>query len=127
MTAAMALLPQEPKSVSPLSELDADLVFTATVRFDSLTVERTGAPTVEFSGALLDRTEWTVERINLPATLEPGVTYRNGGIRLRVLATFKTAEAFLQALDALKAQAAAAKPQNDRIKNKKPPEKRRHD
>lgn len=92
-----------------LSELDADLVLTATVHFDSIRFEQNAAPTVEFRGNLFDRTAWTAERINLPDQIQPGVTYRNAGIRLRILGTFKNAEAFFKALEDEAGKAAAGK------------------
>lgn len=97
LTAALTVMPQQAERPS-LTEQEADLVLTATVRFDTLRVEANATPAVEFTGTLIDRTEWSAERINMPDKLEPGVTYTNGGIRLRILATFKNADALLEAL-----------------------------
>lgn len=108
--AGLALQGPPAQSQAPLSELDADLVLTATVTFDSIRFDTPATPTVEFSGTLFDRTEWTAERINLPQKIQPGTTYRNAGIRLRILGTFKTPEAFLQALE--EAARAAAPPKS---------------
>jgi hypothetical protein len=98
VAAAFAGLPHLQQPATPFPDLDADLAITATVRFDSLTFETVGAPQVEFTGTLPDKTYWIAERINLPDTLEPGVTYRDGGLRLRIGVTFKGAESFLQAV-----------------------------
>ena len=106
---AFSSSPQSPASQAPLSELDADLVLTATLRFDAIRFEQNATPAVEFRGNLFDRTAWTAERINLPEKIEPGVTYRNAGITLRILGTFKNADAFLKAIEEEARKAAAVR------------------
>jgi hypothetical protein len=45
-------------------------------------------PTVEFSGQPERRTVWDAERQNLPRPAQPGVTYRDIGIRLKITSVF---------------------------------------
>jgi hypothetical protein len=45
-------------------------------------------PTVEFFGKPRRDTVWDAERENLPRPVEPGVTYRNIGIRLKIVSRF---------------------------------------
>lgn len=98
LTAVSPLQQPQPADRPALTEADADLSLTATVHFDTIRFDTTGTPSVEFRGNLFDRTDWSAERINLPERIEPGVTYRNAGIRFRILATFKAPEAFLESL-----------------------------
>jgi hypothetical protein len=45
-------------------------------------------PTVEFTGKPERVTAWEAERQNLPRPVEPGVTYRNIGIQLKITSIF---------------------------------------
>jgi len=76
----------------------ADISFTATVKYRELRFDVVGDPKVEFKGgvdapALGERrpltTVWHVERINLPSPLVPGVTYRDGEVRLTITTRFE--------------------------------------
>ena len=49
-------------------------------------------PTVEFPGKPERDTVWDAERDNLPRPVEPGVTYRNIGIRLKIVSRFADIE-----------------------------------
>ena len=75
----------------------ADISFTATVTYRELRFETVGNPKVEFQGGvdapeLGGRSElrsvWHAERINLPTPIQPGVTYRDGGVRLTITTRF---------------------------------------
>jgi hypothetical protein len=45
-------------------------------------------PSVEFPGQPARQTVWEAERENLPTPVQPGVTYRNIGIRLKITSIF---------------------------------------
>ncbi|HEX8138743.1 MAG TPA: hypothetical protein VF544_14345 [Pyrinomonadaceae bacterium] len=45
-------------------------------------------PKVEFTGKPKRTTLWEAERQNLPRPVEPGVTYRNIGIQLKITSVF---------------------------------------
>jgi hypothetical protein len=66
----------------------ADLSITATVTARELRFETVPNPKVEFTGSHERKTEWDAERQNLPRTVEPGVTYRDIGIRLKITSIF---------------------------------------
>ena len=105
--AQAAAAPAPPPSPSPLPPSaagtdpdpdSADISFTATVKYRELRFDVVGDPKVEFKGgvdapALGERrpltTVWHVERINLPSPLVPGVTYRDGEVRLTITTRFE--------------------------------------
>lgn len=66
----------------------ADVAITATVTAKELRFEVVPNPTVEFPGKPRRDTVWEAERDNLPRPVEPGVTYRNIGIRLKIVSRF---------------------------------------
>ena len=70
------------------SETQADLSITARVTADSLRFEKVPDPKVEFTGRPRRETVWQSERENLPQQVQPGVTYRNIGITLRITSVF---------------------------------------
>ncbi|HEX8249585.1 MAG TPA: hypothetical protein VF599_15515 [Pyrinomonadaceae bacterium] len=81
-------------------EKNSDLVITANVRARELKIEIVPNPTVEFSGKPERQTVWEADRENLPEKTEPGVTYRNIGIRLRIYSRFAEIQRIvLEALD----------------------------
>ena len=82
---------QEParKEASQVSIESADVAITATVTARELTFEAVPNPVVEFPGKPQRDTIWEADRDNLPRPVEPGVTYRNIGIRLRIVSRFK--------------------------------------
>jgi hypothetical protein len=45
-------------------------------------------PDVKFTGKPERKTVWDAVRQNLPKTVQPGVTYRNIGIRLKIVSVF---------------------------------------
>ncbi|HEV2883977.1 MAG TPA: hypothetical protein VGW36_03915 [Pyrinomonadaceae bacterium] len=67
---------------------NADIAITANVKARSLLFEVVPNPTVEFPGKPARNTIWEAKRENLPTPVEPGVTYRNIGIRLKITSVF---------------------------------------
>lgn len=67
---------------------NGDVVIVANVTAKELRYEIVPNPTVEFPVSRNRKNVWEAERINLPPTIEPGVTYRNIGIRLRIVSRF---------------------------------------
>jgi hypothetical protein len=67
---------------------DADIAITAQVKARSLIFEAVPNPTVEFPGQPQRDTVWEAQRENLPTPVQPGVTYRNIGIRLKITSVF---------------------------------------
>jgi hypothetical protein len=77
----------EPLPADPAVE-NADLAITARVKASSLRFDVVPNPTVEFPGKPQRDTVWEAQRDNLPTPVEPGVTYRNIGIRLKITSVF---------------------------------------
>lgn len=75
-------------SESDASEAQSDLSITARVTADSLRFEKVPNPKVEFTGKPRRETAWESERRNLPQQVQPGVTYRDVGITLRITSVF---------------------------------------
>jgi hypothetical protein len=98
------------QEVSPES---ADIAITATVTAKELRFEIVPNPTVEFPGKPKRDTVWEAERDNLPRPVEPGVTYRNIGIRLKIVSRFADIERIV-------AEALGEVPVTDEVQ---PPEK----
>ena len=73
---------QQPSTEEP------DLSITANVTARELRFEVVPNPTVEFSGKPERVTVWDAERENLPRPVQPNVTYRNIGIRLKITSIF---------------------------------------
>jgi hypothetical protein len=76
------------KETSQVSTESADVAITATVTARELRFEVVPNPVVEFSGKPRRDTVWDAERESLPRPVEPGVTYRNIGIRLKIASRF---------------------------------------
>lgn len=70
----------------------ADVSITATVQAKELTFEIVPNPTVEFPGKPERETVWDAIRENLPRPVQPGVTYRDIGIRLKIVSRFADIE-----------------------------------
>ncbi len=70
----------------------ADIAITANVTAKELKFEVAPNPTVEFPGTPERKTVWEADRQNLPRPVEPGVTYRNIGIQLRITSRFADIE-----------------------------------
>lgn len=69
-----------------------DLEITANVTARELRFEVVPEPKVEFTGRPRRDTVWEAERQNLPRPVEPGVTYRNIGIQLKITSRFADIE-----------------------------------
>jgi hypothetical protein len=98
---------QEPSPSPADPPAEPDISITAKVRWKSLRFEVVGTPRVELKGAP-GTTVWEAERINLPRPVQPGVTYRDGGVDLRIEASFaQMIDAALAELQAPKVTAPA--------------------
>ncbi|HEX6184569.1 MAG TPA: hypothetical protein VFZ44_11855 [Pyrinomonadaceae bacterium] len=87
-------------------DANADVSITARVTADSLRFEKVPNPRVEFTGKPERVTVWEAERENLPRPVQPGVTYRNVGITLRITSVFAD-------IDRIVAEALGEVPVND--------------
>lgn len=104
------------KDASQVPEETADLAITATVTAKELRFEVVPNPTVEFPGKPKRDTVWDAERQNLPRPVEPGVTYRDIGIRLKIVSRFADIERIV-------AEALGEVPVTDEVKPEaKPPD-----
>jgi hypothetical protein len=89
-----------------------DLSITANVTARELRFETVPNPKVEFPGKPERTTVWEAERQNLPRPVEPGVTYRNIGIQLKITSVFKDIDRIVaEALGEVPASDDAAPPQ----------------
>lgn len=70
------------------SQASDDLEIRANVTASELRFEVVPNPDVKFTGKPERNTVWEAERENLPAQVQPGVTYRNIGIRLKIVSRF---------------------------------------
>jgi hypothetical protein len=77
-------MPVLPDIRSDADVLNADVAIIANVTAKELRFEVVPNPTVEFLGKDKTKTIWHADRYNLPDKIEPGVTYRNIGIRLKI-------------------------------------------
>ena len=65
-----------------------DIEITANVTASELRFEVVPDPKVEFPGQPERETVWEAERQNLPRPVQPGVTYRNIGVQLKISSVF---------------------------------------
>lgn len=70
------------------AEESADLSITANVTARELKFEVVPNPDVKFTGQPERKTVWEASRQSLPEQVQPGVTYRNIGIRLKIVSVF---------------------------------------
>jgi len=68
--------------------VEPDLSITARVTAGELLFRKVPNPRVEFTGRPRRETVWESERQNLPDAVQPGVTYRDIGITLRITSVF---------------------------------------
>jgi hypothetical protein len=87
-----------------------DIELTANVRWRELRFDEVGTPKVEFSGNPTNETVWEADRENLPKPVQPGVTYRDGGVRLVISTRFQELARVLDAATASPAPAASPVP-----------------
>ncbi|MDQ1611338.1 MAG: hypothetical protein QOG00_1269 [Pyrinomonadaceae bacterium] len=98
-----------------------DLSITANVTARELRFEVVPTPKVEFPGRPHRDTVWEAERTNLPPQVQPGVTYRDLGIRLKITSVFADIERIVaEALGEIPASDDAAPPANSNP-NAQPP------
>jgi hypothetical protein len=74
------------------ADAEPDLSITARVTAGELLFRKVPNPRVEFTGRPERETVWEAERHNLPAEVQPGVTYRDIGITLRIQSIFPDIE-----------------------------------
>jgi hypothetical protein len=84
--------PNPSPAVAPDATGNPDLSITANVTARELRFEVVPNPSVEFPGRPRRDTVWEAERTNLPPQVQPGVTYRDIGIRLRITSVFADIE-----------------------------------
>jgi len=82
---ASAPQPTSQNGSQDISPDTADIVIMANVTAKELRFEVVPNPTVEFPGKPRSDTQWQAVRENLPPQVQPGVTYRNIGIRLKIV------------------------------------------
>ena len=84
---------QQNPSASSLAQTDKDdVLILANLTAKELEFETVPTPTVEFPGTHERKSIWTAERTNLPEEVQPGVTYRDIGIRLHISTRFAEIE-----------------------------------
>lgn len=96
VASASGQTPTQPEAPAPAPQDAAgsasaeplDLSITANVTARELRFETVPNPKVEFTGSHERRTEWEAERQNLPRPVQPGITYRDIGIRLKITSVF---------------------------------------
>lgn len=76
------------KEQEKVDDKTVDVAITARVQARELKFEVVPNPSVDFFGSHKRKTEWSSERENLPENVQPGVTYRNIGIRLKIVSVF---------------------------------------
>ena len=62
----------------------ADVALIANITIREMRFDAVPNPTVEFLGKPKTSNIWHADRYNLPDQVQPGVTYRNVGIRLKI-------------------------------------------
>jgi hypothetical protein len=70
------------------ADANADVSITARVTAAEVRFEKVPNTRVDFTGKPERETVWEAERENLPPQVQPGVTYRNVGITLRITSVF---------------------------------------
>lgn len=85
-------LPVLPDLRSDADVVEGDVVLVANVTAEELVFEAVPDPKVEFVGGPNNKTIWEAQRFNLPDRVEPGVVYRNVGIRLKIISTLPEIE-----------------------------------
>lgn len=93
VSAQQTTAPTETVNKQSIEDVEAaDLSITGSVTGRELKFEIVPNPTVEFPGKPERKTVWEADRQNLPRPVEPGVTYRNIGVRLRIASRFADIE-----------------------------------
>lgn len=89
LSACLAAAGQQQPSPVDADDGRDDLIFTVRLTAKELKMEIVPSPTVVFPGTHRRTTLWLTERQNLPDKIEPGVTYRDIGITLRISSRFE--------------------------------------
>lgn len=93
---------------------NTDISITANVTARSLRFDEVPNPTVEFYGHPQRETVWDAQRTNLPRPVQPGVTYRDIGIRLTITSVFADIDRIVaEALGEVPPTSDATPPTND--------------
>lgn len=77
---------------TPIEAASDDILILVNLTAKDLRFDAVPNPTVEFPGKPARVTAWVTDRQNLPDKVEPGVTYRNIGIQLRIASRFSDIE-----------------------------------
>ena len=117
---------QQPATSSPEQKAndsrEPDLSITAHVTAQSLRFEQVPNPQVKFSGHPERETVWDATREHLPAAVQPGVTYRDIGIRLKITSVFADIDRIVsEALGETVPQTEEQLPQKAKLAAKTPP------
>ncbi|MET0623122.1 MAG: hypothetical protein ABW250_09105 [Pyrinomonadaceae bacterium] len=96
------------------ADANADLSITARVTADSVRFGKVPNTRVDFTGKPERATVWEAERETLPPQVQPGVTYRNIGITLRITSVFAD-------IDRIVAEALGEVPAGDEPRPAQPP------
>ena len=90
-SAAQEPPPAAEPAAEPAPQIDpetADLVIEAFVHIDELRFDAQPEVRIDFFGGPDLETDSGTERVNLPRPVQPGVTYRDVGIRLWIVSVF---------------------------------------
>ena len=90
---ALAMVGQTAGRAAPKNDAAADtskddILILVNLTAKELKFDQVPNPRVEFPGTGDRATVWVTDRFNLPDKVEPGVTYRNIGITLRISSRF---------------------------------------
>ncbi len=80
--------PASAPATSSSSTAEPDLSITANVTARELRFDAVPNPRVDFTGRPERETVWDAARRNLPRPVQPGVTYRDIGIQLKITSVF---------------------------------------
>ena len=120
--AAAASPPPSSTSSQTAATGEPDLSITANVTARELLFEVVPTPKVEFPGRPRRDNVWEAERTNLPPQVQPGVTYRDIGIRLKITSVFADIERIVaEALGEIPASGGDAPPKTDSNENPQTP------
>lgn len=92
VTASPTPSPSPAATTATTATDNQDLSIKANVTARELLFEVVPNPKVEFTGQPRRDTVWEAERTNLPPQVQPGVTYRDIGIRLTITSVFADIE-----------------------------------
>jgi hypothetical protein len=85
---ALAATPApEPQATANAPGNEPQLELVATVRARSIVFADVPHVNLQFTGSGPRRTAWRIERVNLPARVQPGVVYRDVTVRLTLTTT----------------------------------------